>query len=101
VRPKASEDTDRGRTIVVVILAIGLATAVNLITFATLYIAVFHVSDVPQGLSENATQILTGAFGGIIGVLGSYIGYRAGQQQADATKPTPPEASIPDADEEV
>jgi hypothetical protein len=32
-----------------------------------------------SGLSENATQILTLAFGGIIGLLGSYVGYKTGQ----------------------
>jgi len=59
---------------VAVILAVALGLALNLIVGAVLYDAIF--SEGP-GLSENATQILTGAFGGIIGVLGSYIGYRA------------------------
>lgn len=60
---------------VALILAIGLATALNLITFAVLYDAVR--SDTP-GLSENATQILTGWGGGVIGILGAVFGYRAG-----------------------
>jgi len=67
----------RGKDLAALILAIGLATAVNLITFAVLYDALFSQG---PGLSENATQILTTAFGGMIGVIGSYVGYRAGQQ---------------------
>jgi ABC-type nickel/cobalt efflux system permease component RcnA len=69
-----------------IILAIGLSTAINAITIAVLMDAVMSKG---PGLSENATQILTTAFGGIIGVLGSYIGYRSAtsardQGQADA-----------------
>jgi hypothetical protein len=67
---------DRARDAVALVLAVGLVTAINLITFALLYDAI--VSEGP-GLSENATQVMTGAFGGIIGVLGSYVGYRTGQ----------------------
>jgi hypothetical protein len=62
---------------VAVVLAIGLATAVNVITFASLYDAI--AAEGP-GLSENATQIMTTAFGGIIGVLGGYLGFRAGER---------------------
>jgi hypothetical protein len=60
---------------VAVILAVGLATAVNAITFAVLYDAIFSKG---PGLSDNATQVLTAALGGVIGVLGSYLGLRAG-----------------------
>ncbi len=60
---------------VAIILAVGIATAINLITFAVLYDAIFSQG---PGLSDNATQVLTMAFSGSIGVLGSYIGYRAG-----------------------
>jgi len=66
----------KGRDNVAMLLAIGIATAINLITFAVLYDAIFSAG---PGLSDNATQILTTAFGGIIGVLGSYIGYLAGR----------------------
>jgi hypothetical protein len=61
---------------VAVLLAVGIATAVNVITAAVLYDAIFSQG---PGLSDNATQLLTTAFGGIIGVLGSYVGFRAGQ----------------------
>ena len=63
-----------GRDWVAVILALGIVVALVLITGAVFYDAVR--SDTP-GLSENATQILTTAFGGIVGVLGGYIGGRA------------------------
>lgn len=66
---------DRRRETVAIILAVGVATGLNLITLAALIDAVWS-SD--PGLSENATQILTGAFGGVLGVLGAYVGYRAG-----------------------
>lgn len=64
----------KGKDWVAIILAVGIATALNSITLGVLYDAI--VSQV-SGLSENATQILTGAFGGILGVLGSYVGYQA------------------------
>jgi hypothetical protein len=70
----------RGHTAVAVVLAVGLASAVNFITIAVLWDAVRSAG---PGLSENATQVLTTAFGGMIGVLGSYIGYRAGAAHAD------------------
>lgn len=60
---------------VALILAVGLATALNLIVAAVLWDAIR--SEGP-GLSENATQILTGWGGGMIGILGGIVGYRAG-----------------------
>jgi hypothetical protein len=67
---------------VALILAVGIATALNVIVLAVLWTAVTGESDVDGGLSENATQILTGAFGGIVGVLGAFLGYRAGLSRA-------------------
>lgn len=86
VTPVSPANVQPAREWTAIILAIGLGTAINAITIAVLIDAI--VSDGP-GLSENATQILTTAFGGIIGVLGSYIGYRSAsssrdQGQADA-----------------
>jgi hypothetical protein len=54
-------------------LALALAIALNVIVAAVLVDAATNHRD--AGLSENATQILTGAFGGIIGILGTYLGY--------------------------
>ena len=55
-------------------LAVSLAIAFNVFTLAVLYTAI----DADTALSENATQVLTGWGGGIIGILGAYIGYRLG-----------------------
>jgi len=67
----------RGKDWVAMTLAVGIATAVNAITVAVLWDAVHSAG---PGLSDNATQVMVAAFGGIIGVLGSYIGFRAGAQ---------------------
>lgn len=85
--PKPSSSAaPRGRDAVAVILAIGLATAVNLITIAVLYAAISGNSDVAGGISENGTQILTTAFGGIVGVLGGYVGGRAADRAAERAR---------------
>lgn len=64
----------RGRDVVAVILAAGLAVALVVMVAAVFYDAVR--SDTP-GLSENATQVVIAAFTGITGILGGYIGGRA------------------------
>lgn len=51
---------------------------------AVLYDAIF--SEGP-GLSENAVQVMTLAFGGIIGVLGGYIGGRAVERRQPRDEP--------------
>ena len=70
---------------VALVLAAGMVLALNIITVALL-IAAFHVD--PPELSANGTQLLTGWGGGIIGVLGSYIGFTFGQR---ARQPEPAE----------
>lgn len=91
-RPLGTPKETHGKDWVALILAIGLATSVNCITFAVLYDAVR--SDGP-GLSENATQILVSVFGGIIGILGGYLGYRAGER----SRKDEDDDMIPDAQE--
>lgn len=68
----------RGDHIVAIILAVGMVAAINIFTFAAVYSAL--ISDDP--LSENATQILTGWGGGVIGVIGAIVGYTAGHNEA-------------------
>ena len=69
--------TPPGRDWTAFALAIALGTSVNLVTIGVLVQAIN--SDTPGlGISENATQLLTNAFSGIVGLLGSYIGFRAG-----------------------
>lgn len=82
--------------IVVVLLALGLSTALNLITFAALWAAKFSPDTQFSGLSENATQVLTAWGSGIIGVIGSFIGYSYGLRRPkngpmlDDEPPPPP-----------
>lgn len=68
----------RTAEIVAIILAIGIASALNVMTIAMLYEAIFHTES--AGLSENATQIMTGWGGGMIGVLGAFVGYAFGRE---------------------
>lgn len=98
-----SNRPDRARDGVAVILALGISTAINIIVLGVLYDA-FTVPG--NGISENGTQLLTMALGGIIGVLGSYVGGRnatqAQETAAQAPPPTvdpPPEAPPLDGDD--
>jgi len=72
--------------IIALVVAIGLCTAVNLLTLGVLYDAIRSQG---PGLSENATQILTTAFGGMIGILGTAVGYRAGKDASQQKETTP------------
>lgn len=67
----------RGRDIVAVILAAGIAASLVLMVAAVFYDALR--SDTP-GLSENATQVVIAAFTGITGILGGYIGGKAAER---------------------
>lgn len=60
---------------VALVLALGLVIAMNTFTAAVLWDAI-HSDE--SGLSENATQVLTGWGGGIIGILGAMFGARLG-----------------------
>lgn len=76
---------------VALVLAIGVALAVNLLMFAVLWDALRSES---PGLSENATQVISTAFGGMLGVLGSYLGFKAGRHEREVAddereEPTP------------
>jgi len=63
--------------IVAIILAIGVSLVLCLIIVGTIVQILHNAPNVPEiQLSENATQILIAAIGGIVGVLGGYIGYR-------------------------
>jgi hypothetical protein len=74
VAPKRKRQPTSGGSVALV-LAISLAIAFNVFTLAVLYTAIQNET----ALSENATQVLTGWGGGIIGILGAYIGYRLGR----------------------
>jgi hypothetical protein len=56
------------------VLAIGLASSIILILVATI-VQILNHSRPEVTLSENATQVLTSAVGGLSGILGGYVGY--------------------------
>lgn len=75
---------------VAIILAVGICTALNGFVFAAIYDALTDPAH--SGLSENATQILTGWGGGIIGILGTVFGIHLGAKtttQATQTSQDP------------
>jgi hypothetical protein len=64
-----------GVDLVALILALTLAMGVLLITATSIINVTTH--QVPtQALGENTTQILTSVLGGIVGVLGGYVGFK-------------------------
>jgi hypothetical protein len=73
---------------VAIILAASIGLALNAVTIAILWAAAYRLGvDVNSGISENGTQLLTGWGGGIIGVLGSYIGFTFGKKSSDPFLP--------------
>jgi len=64
---------------VVLILAIVLGLSVILIMITVLVQVIDH--ETPQSLGENTTQIITAVTGGLIGVLGGYVGARVQQKR--------------------
>ena len=71
-------------TIVAIILSIGIVVALNVMTVAALWVAIAPTDPnlIPR-LGENSTQVLTGWGGGIIGVIGAYVGYAIGKKGED------------------
>jgi len=59
------------------ILATGITTSIIFLTIGIVWSAVQNGSTAAT-LSENETQVLISAFGGIFGILGAYIGYQLG-----------------------
>jgi hypothetical protein len=59
---------------VALVLAVALALAVVLILVTAIVNVVDRQAPTPT-LGENTTQVLTSAVGGIVGVLGAYVGY--------------------------
>ena len=61
----------------VIILAAALGAALIVVTTAILYTAVNNGKG-GLAVTETDVQLLTGWGGGIIGILGAYVGFRAG-----------------------
>ena len=69
--------------LVAVILAGSMGVALNLFIAAAAIEANANPITLPIGLSDNATQVLTGWGGGIIGVIGALVGVRVGRHHPD------------------
>jgi len=69
--------------IVAVILAGSMGVALNLFIAAAAIEANANPITLPVGLSDNATQVLTGWGGGIIGVIGALVGVRVGRHHPE------------------
>lgn len=67
---------------VAVVLAVGISSALNMMTLAALWVAIApHDPNLVPRLGENASQVLLSWGGGIIGVLGAYVGYLMGRRE--------------------
>lgn len=75
---------------VAIILAASMGFALNLFIVAAIIEANANPITLPIGLSDNATQVLTGWGGGIIGVIGALVGIRVGRR----VPPAPPEDDV-------
>jgi len=67
---------------VAVILALALLLAVALVMTAVILNVVSHKNPTPT-LGENATQVVVAVMGGLIGVLGGYVGARTRRPDDD------------------
>ena len=76
--------------LVAVILASGMVLALNLFIFAAILEAYANPITLPVGLGDNATQVLTGWGGGIIGVIGALVGVRVGRKTPEPEKEESP-----------
>jgi len=67
----------------VVILAVALGASTIVFAIALLYEVVDHasISEVPP----NSSQVLIAIYSGIIGIIGSYVGYRTGHHDDSET----------------
>jgi hypothetical protein len=94
--PKKPKRHREASGVVAIILAIGMAVALNVITIALLWAAVVRLGiDINAGLSDNGVQVLLAWGGGIISVLAGYVGYIVGKKEGQNTVPEPPTEEIP------
>jgi hypothetical protein len=99
--PKKKREMMTAAGWVAVILAIGMAVALNVITIALLYAAIVRLGiDSTTGLSDNGVQVLLAWGGGIVSVLAGYVGYAIGKtiatphhDEKKKPEPSPPDKS--------
>ena len=75
--------------VVALVLAIGLGVGIFLIGLA-LVINVLEGHNPTPTLGTNTTQVLIAVMGGLIGVLGSYLGYSLALSSGQQHATTPP-----------
>lgn len=75
--------------LVAFILAMTLGVTVTLVVL-TVIVQIIVTSNNPV-LSGAAAQVIDSALTGIIGVLGSYVGYKLKSRDEDATRNRPPD----------
>lgn len=71
-----------GPDLVATILALAILLSILFIGIAII-VSINATHNPVSTLGENTTQVLTGLYGGIIGVLGSYLGHRRKQKEGD------------------
>ena len=71
---------DSSRDVVALILAVAIGLSAVLISVTLLWAVVTDTEHL-NPLGSNATSVLLALFGGLIGVLGAYIGFRTGQRR--------------------
>jgi ABC-type nickel/cobalt efflux system permease component RcnA len=74
---------------VALVLAVSLGLGIVLIMTAVLIQVIDH--EPVQTLGENTTQVLTAIIGGLIGVLGGYVGARVQQHKDSSSNDDPDE----------
>jgi len=68
------------KDLVALILAVAVGTAINIVVLAVMWDAIHLGAEI----SENGTQVISAVLGGVIGILGSYLGYStAAKRQAE------------------
>jgi hypothetical protein len=63
-----------GVDLIALVLAVSLGIAIVMIMVSAIINVVDHQAPTPT-LGENTTQVLTSAMGGVVGILGAYVGY--------------------------
>jgi len=82
---------------IALVLAAGLSASIVLLVVGVIWAAIKH-GNTASSLSENETAVLTTAFSGIVGVLGSWVGYRSAERHFNGVTeelPPDPEQTLP------